>query len=359
VNAYQGRLCRLREALADLSRALLVTNLVNVRYLCGFTGSSGSLLVTDQEAVLITDSRYRLQAQQEAPDCRLQVAPRQLEGIVEVVRGLGLAGLAFERAHLTCALYEDLSARLPEVTLIATSELVEGLRMIKEAQEIRAIGQAAALTDAAFQHLCGLLRPGLTERQLGLEAEFYMRRQGADSAAFEPIIAAGPRSALPHARPSPRPLQPGDLVVVDLGARLDGYCSDLTRTVALSRAGDQEREIYQLCLWAQAAGLEALVPGAACRDVDAAARQVIASAGYGDCFGHGLGHSLGLETHEMPRLSPLDEHSLAPGMVLTVEPGIYLPERGGVRIEDLAEITASGCRLLSRAPKPAELPVLT
>ncbi len=358
MNGYEGRRCRLRDLIAEGPRACLITNLTNIRYLCGFTGSAAALVVTADDAVLITDSRYELQAAEEAPECRLHIAPRLLDGVLAVVRAAGARTLGFEAEQVTVRLHEQLTAGLPGVMLDATAGLVEGLRMTKEPGEIERIAEAAELTDATFDHLCHIMRPGLPERQLLLETEVFMRQQGADGPAFPPIIAAGPRGALPHANPSERPLQAGDLVVVDIGARLAGYCSDLTRTVAIGRAADWQREIYRVCHAAQAAALAALRPGRPCAEVDTTARAVIEQAGYGERFGHGLGHSLGLETHEGPRLSRLEERSIAPGMVLTVEPGIYLPDRGGVRIEDLVEITADGHRLLSHAPKPAELPVL-
>lgn len=363
MSVHAGRLCRLREALGDLARAVLITDLPNVRYLSGFTGSylvrePVALVITAESATLVTDARFALQVREQAPDYSYHIVPRMLEGIAAVVSELGVLSLAFEEEALSFLQHRQLGERLPGVTLIGTEGLAAGLRMLKEPAEVAAIGAAAELTDAAYAHLCRLVRPGITERQLALEAEFFMRRQGAEGVAFEPIVAAGPRSALPHAVPSPRPLQPGDLVIMDLGARLAGYCADLTRTVAVGRAGEREREIYRVCHQAQAAGLAALRPGAWCREVDEAAREVITAAGYGEQFNHGLGHAVGMEPHEPPRLARTEARAVAPGMVLTVEPGIYLPELGGVRIEDLVEVTAEGTRVLSHASNPAELPVL-
>lgn len=363
MNAYEGRRCRLRARVLEVARALLVTDPYNVRYLSGFVESlpeeaAAALIVDEEETFLVTDSRYHLQACEQAPDCSLEITSHLLQGIAAVVRRQGIVALAYEETHLTCGRRADLAEHLPQTDLIPTRDLVASLRMCKEPAELQAIAAAAALTDAAFAHLCGLLRPGMSEHILALEAEFFMRRQGAERIAFPPIIAAGPRGALPHASPSERPLHRGDLVVVDMGAVVDGYCADLTRTVAVGEASEQAREIYRICHQAQAAGLEALAPGRPGAQVDAAARQVIAQAGYGERFGHGLGHSLGLQPHEPPRLSPGETRSLSPGMVITVEPGIYLPDVGGARIEDLVEITAEGSRLLSHAPKPPELPIV-
>jgi Xaa-Pro aminopeptidase len=308
--------------------AMLVTDLINVRYLSGFTGSNGALLVfaDDREPVLATDGRYRTQAAQQAPG-------------LEVV---------IERA---CARY--LAGR-------AADEAVEALREVKDAGELALLRLACEAADAALADLVdrGGLRPGRTEREVGRELEALMLDHGADAVSFETIVAAGPNSAIPHHRPTDAVLATGDFVKIDFGALVAGYHSDMTRTFVLGKAADWQLEIYQLVADAQRAGREALRPGTGLRDVDAAARQLIADAGYAEQFGHGLGHGVGLQIHEAPGIGATSAGTLLAGSVVTVEPGVYLPGRGGVRIEDtlvVADGTSESAghipELLTRFPK--------
>jgi Xaa-Pro aminopeptidase len=323
----------------------------NLRYLTGFTGSTGAALITPREAVLLVDFRYVEQAHTEAPGWEVVQVPRQAsEALAESVRAREVRRLGFEPDGLTVRQHGEL-ARLLHPTEFVAVEGVDRLRWVKEPDELDRIRRAVQVADAAFDHILGYLRPGVRERDVATELEFYMRRQGAEREAFSSIVASGARSSLPHGRASDKPLASGELVTLDFGAVVDGYHSDCTRTVVLGPATSRQREIYDLVLRAQTAALQGLRPGLAGRDADALARRVIADAGHGEHFGHGLGHGVGLAIHEGPTLSPREEAVLEAGMVVTVEPGVYLPGWGGVRIEDLVVLTSDGCEVLTRAPK--------
>jgi len=332
---------------------LLVTNLVNVRYLTGYTGSNGIALVGDDTRTFITDFRYVEQAAEEVDAAfdRRRSTQHLLEG-VEAALGQGDVRLGFEAADMSVSEHAKLRGLLPSrIELVATSGLVEELRAVKQPEEVAAIKAAAALADAAFAQLLSGGLTGRAERDLALELEYEMRRLGAERPSFSPIVAAGPHGALPHARPRDEPVPAGELVVIDWGAQIDGYCSDCTRTVATAAIDGEAREIYQLVLDAQLAALEEVKPGAVGREVDSVPRAAITAGGHGDHFGHGLGHGVGLEVHEAPRLSQLSEAVLAPGNVVTVEPGIYIPGGFGVRIEDLVVVTDEGCEILTSISK--------
>lgn len=335
---------------------MLITDLINVRYLSGFSGSNGALLVfadpnRECDAVLATDSRYRTQAAQQAPD--LEVAIERALGRYLASRAAdgGVHKLGFESHVVTVDGLDALTGALEghKTELVRASGIVEGLREIKDAGELALLRLACEAADAALDDLVerGGLRPGRTEREVGRELESLMLDHGADTISFETIVAAGPNSAIPHHRPTDAVLAKGDFVKIDFGALVAGYHSDMTRTFVLGSAADWQLEIYQLVSEAQKAGREALRPGANLRDVDAAARQMIADAGYGDHFGHGLGHGVGLEIHEAPGIAATSAGTLLAGSVVTVEPGVYLPGRGGVRIEDTL-VVASETRETSR-----------
>jgi Xaa-Pro aminopeptidase len=334
--------------------AVLITDLVNVRYLTGYTGSNGLALIAPDTRAFVTDFRYVEQAAEEVDSGfdRLKASVDLVEAITDALPTAGELRLGFEAGHVSVREHERLRELLPgRIELVGVQGLVEELRAAKDSAEQAAIQAAAALADAAFEQLIagGLLRR--TERELALELEFDMRRRGADQPSFPPIVAAGPHGALPHASPRAVEVRRGDLVVIDWGARLDGYCSDCTRTVAAGEADGHAREIYQLVLDAQLAGLDAVRPNADGREVDGVARQKIEAAGHGEHFGHGLGHGVGLDVHEAPRLSQRSDSVLAPGNVVTVEPGVYLPGDLGVRIEDLVVVTEDGRRILTGQPK--------
>ncbi|HLS88067.1 MAG TPA: Xaa-Pro peptidase family protein [Sphingobacteriaceae bacterium] len=343
------RLARLRERLGQEGLdALWVTGATNRRYLSGFTGSAGSLLITGDAALLITDGRYITQATAEAPAFTVvRHGTKMLDTLAQQVAELGVKGLGFEAEHQTVAFFHQAKAALDGVELVPTQGLVEGLRMVKDPEELALIRQAAQMADAAFNALLPDIRPGVSERDLALALEFDLKSRGAQDLSFPIIVVSGPRSALPHGRPTERVLQAGDLVTFDWGCVWGGYCSDVTRTVVIGEPTPRQREVYDTVLAAQLAGLAALRPGVTGREVDAAAREVIAAAGYGENFSHGLGHGLGMDVHEGPRLAAGFDQELQPGMVVTVEPGIYIPGWGGVRIEDLVVITETGYEILS------------
>jgi Xaa-Pro aminopeptidase len=357
------RVSRLRAALAERGLpALLVSAPANRRYLSGFSGSNGALLITADAALLFTDGRYLIQAGRESPGFALReiVSPgRPLADLLAEAAGeLGLARIGFEAAHMSVAEHRGLAKALDEVAALEPAEgLVEALRELKDAEELATLRRAIAITDAAIVAVVPQLRPAHSERQAAWMLEVAMREGGADALSFAIIVAAGPNSARPHARPGDDLLGSGRPIVIDMGALVGGYHADLTRTVCIGEPDAQFWSIYEIVLGAQRRALAGLRPGLRCNEADALAREHIAAAGYGAHFGHGLGHGVGLDIHEGPalrRAAPGREQSgprLQVGQVTSVEPGIYLEGWGGVRIEDLALITADGCEVLSRAPK--------
>jgi len=347
------RLERLRRRLREEGyEALLVTNPYNRRYLTGFTGSSGYVLVTESRQILLSDFRYRTQAGFEAPDVEfVEHAARAEETIGECLRSLGVTRLAIEAESVTVADLRKYEAAWPGVQLEPVEGLVAALRAVKDDVELAVIREAARLADRTFDHLLGWIRPGLTEREVAIEIEMFLRRHGASSSSFDTIVASGERSALPHGVATDRRLGVGEFVKLDFGAYYRGYCSDLTRTIVLGKPTDRQRELYAVVLEAQETCLRGIRPGMTGREADALARDVIRRYGYEELFGHGTGHGIGLEIHEAPRLSPTSESVLAAGMTVTVEPGIYVPGFGGVRIEDDVVLTAGGAETLTAAPK--------
>ncbi len=346
------RVERLR-ALLEINRldAVLIAKRENRQYISGFTGSAGVALVTGRGALLLVDFRYVEQAAAEASGFEVVKVPRQVaETVTELVRGRELRRVGFESDGLTFKQYDELVKGLQPAELVSMDG-VDRLRGVKDADELPRIRRAAAIADAAFAHIQSSLRPGVRERDVALELEFFMRRQGADKEAFETIVASGARSSLPHGRASDKALGPGEFVTVDFGAVVQGYHSDCTRTVMLGEPSARHREIYDLVLAAQQAALRGIRPGLSGKEADALARQIIVDAGHGEHFGHGLGHGVGLAIHEGPTLSPREDATLEAGMVVTIEPGVYLPGWGGVRIEDLVVLTPGGCEILTTAPK--------
>lgn len=332
--------------------ALYVTNPENRFYLSGFTGTAGALFMCRNKSCLLTDFRYTVQAARESPDFEIiRVGESYPEKLLELAVKEGIKILGCEGEHLTYSQFVELEDKLTGVGLRPVSGLVEGLRLCKDGGEIRCIEEAVRLADEAFGQVLPAIRPGVTERSVALQLEFAMRGMGADAAAFKIIVASGPRSALPHGIASSRTIREGDLVTLDFGAVYRGYHSDITRTVAVGRASQKQEQIYSIVLRAQMSALASLRAGVPASLVDRAARQIIEESGYGEYFGHGAGHGLGLNIHEKPRLSSRDDTILRSGMVVTVEPGIYLPEWGGVRIEDTAVVEEGGCRILTSTPK--------
>ena len=367
LTAHTRRLERLREQLAKQELdSILVTNPENRRYLSGFTGadsgadSAGALIVSANDVVLITDGRYTEQAANECPGLRVvrrdgEFAPTAAKVLIE----LGARRTGLEAAHATVALQEDLAKALAgqaggqePVKLVSTRRVVEPLRAVKDSDELAAIERACAITDETFLHLCGYLRPGLTERQVVREIERFMVEHGAEGVAFDPHVASGPNAALPHAVPGDRVLTLGEPIIIDMGARFAGYCSDMTRTVCLGEPGPQGQEIYDLVLKSHETCEAGVRPGMNGKQADALARDVLVEAGHGEHYLHSTGHGLGLEIHEDPRLSKFAVDSvLEPGMLITIEPGVYLTGWGGVRIEDTAVVTEDGIRVLTHSHK--------
>lgn len=331
---------------------LLITRPENRLYLSGFTGSTGVLLIGLESADLLTDFRYLEQVKQQAPHFNLVQADQSVLGVTsELFRNYKGEKLFVEEEHLTLKQYKELTDKLAGAPVEPSGGLVEQLRVVKDEEEINIIRQAMRLGDLAFEHILPRIKPGVSESELALELEFFMRGQGAKGLAFDTIMASGPRSALPHGVASERLLQQGDLLTMDFGVLYRGYNSDMTRTVVLGSPNEKQLEIYHIVLEAQLAGIAAVKAGVKASQVDKAARKVIRDKGYGEYFGHSTGHGVGLAIHERPRLSATDDTVLEAGMVVTVEPGIYLPDWGGVRIEDSVLVTEDGSLLLTSSPK--------
>jgi Xaa-Pro aminopeptidase len=354
------RITRLRAHLEERElEALLVSQPANRQYLSGFTGSAGYLLISRKETVIATDFRYFEQSASQAPSFRLQPITGTsfdtwLPGMLE---GLGGKRVGFEATNLPYATCEQISAvvrALPEAErprLTATVDVVERLREVKEPQEIEAVQAAVDLGDEAFEYFLRSVTPEWTEKQAAWEIEKYIREHGGDAVSFDTIVAAGPWSAMPHAYPRDEKLGEGRPIVIDMGARLNGYCSDLTRTIALGKPDEEFRKIYDIVSGAQLTAIELVRAGMSGEEAHMLAERFIAEAGYRENFGHGLGHGVGLEIHEKPRLGRTSEDVLADGMVMSVEPGIYISGWGGVRIEDLAVVDNGRLRVLSKASK--------
>ena len=354
-----SRVDRLRERLdATGIDGLAVCNLANVRYLTGFTGSSAMVLVTPARIVFVTDGRYRTQCEQQMAsagvDAEIEITADAPEVALAVfAKGLGHLGL--EADTVTWSAQRRWSGELFDGELVATTGVVESLRMVKDHGEAVRIKAACAIADAALAGVRGRLLEGPTEREMARELDAAMLDLGAEEVSFETIVAAGLNGAKPHHRPSDRPIRPGDLVVIDFGAMVEGYHSDMTRTFAVGGAEGERRRMLDTVLEAQAAGVEAVHAGMDAAAVDAECRSVVEAAGLGDAFIHGTGHGVGLDIHEEPRLSTRSTATLAAGQVVTVEPGVYLPQLGGVRIEDTVLVTDGGCDRLTLAPKQPEL----
>ena len=357
-----GRADRLRALFPGAGcDALLVTDLTNIRYLTGFTGSAALLLVTGDRLVFVTDGRYRDQSADQlagagvAADIEIgRTGEVQREHLVAAAKGLDR--LALEAERVSWAQQQRYGADwFPDAALVATSGLVEELRIVKDAGEVARIEAACAVADEALATVRPRLGEGATEAEIALELEWQMRRLGAEGPSFDTIVASGPNSAMPHHRAAGRRIAEGDLVVLDFGALVDGYHSDMSRTVAVGGPDATQARMLAVVAESQAAGVAAVRAGVEARDVDAACRRVIDAAGWGDAFLHGTGHGVGLDIHEPPRVSTTPTGRLADGHVVTVEPGVYLPDHGGVRIEDTVVVTPDGCRTLTRAPKDATL----
>ncbi len=350
----------MREGITRLMRekhldAVLVADGANMRYLSGFTGETGYLYLSAGQQTVLTDSRYTLQAQEEASGFEVLEVSREKgygELLLELSKQEAIGRLGFEDQVMIYGTVEKLKEKLPQdLEWVALGLELAKLRRVKTQEEIKRIARAEEIGDQAFTYLLGELRPGVTEREIAAKLEYYFKTHGAEGISFPSIVASGLHSAMPHATPSGKRLEKGDFITLDFGCRYEGYCSDMTRTVVLGKANEKQKDIYRIVREAQEAGLGAVRAGVSGAQIDRVARDVIEKAGYGEYFGHALGHSVGLEIHERPALSWLDETILEPGMIETVEPGVYVPGFGGVRIEDLVVVTEEGCRNLTRSPK--------
>lgn len=331
---------------------LFISSPSNIRYLTGFTGSNGLCIVRGRSALLVTDSRYGTQARRETGGVRLAVAQN---GLAEHAASLGVLRrgerAGFESATVTYAAYRGLRSLFPGVTFLPTRELVEDLRVIKEPSEVRRLRAAAKISDAVFIELLEMIRPGVRETDLAAEISYRQRRLGAEGDAFPPIVVAGPRGALPHARPGPRRLRKGDLLTLDFGCVVEGYHSDLTRTVGVGKPDATRLRMYRAVYEAHRNAVASARAGMTGRALDAVARASITAAGFGAYFQHSLGHGLGLHLHERPRISARSFDPLPAGAVVTIEPGVYIQRVGGVRIEDDVLLKSGGCEVLTKAPK--------
>lgn len=331
--------------------AMLITSPSNRRYMTGFTGTSGTVLISQNEAKFITDFRYVHQAGNQAKGYEVVENRDAVSEVARQTVNMGITKLGFEQDHLTYKQFNHFDDKIEDVGMVPVSDAIEKLRTVKTGKEIKLLKKAADIADQAFTHILDYVRPGLTEMDVNNEFEFYMRKQGATSSSFDLIIASGYRSAMPHGVASNKVIEKGDMLTLDFGAYYEGYCSDMTRTVAIGEPADKLKGIYNIVLEALDRGINALKPGVSCREVDTVVRDFIAGKGYGEKFGHGTGHSIGLDIHEGPYFSQKSEDDLEAGMVMTVEPGIYLPDVGGVRIEDDVLVTKEGKEVLTHSAK--------
>jgi Xaa-Pro aminopeptidase len=351
------RLQKLRRKLSESNLdALLISQPDNIFYLSDCEGLEGYLLVTQDTFVVVTDFRYIEQVERQSPNCRIcRITGKMEDWLPDLLAGLPLQRLGFESSHLSFAAYQQISEIMqrarPDLELVPAKGLVEALRMVKDRDEIDLIVKAARIADAAFAHIEKVIRAGMTEKELAWELERFLRENGSQTVPFEIIVASGANAALPHARPSDYQIREGEPVVIDFGAKYNGYGSDLTRTLCAGQPDTTFKRVYDIVLNAQQAAISGIRSGMTGQEADAIAREVIRNAGYGDAFGHSLGHGIGLVTHEGPRLGPNSSDVLADGMVFTVEPGIYLSGWGGIRIEDDVVLENGTIRVISSARK--------
>ena len=353
----EARIQKLQKALFsqnDAAEGYLITSPVARRYLLGFSSTAGTGLILEDAAYFIVDFRYYEMACHAIRGCKVLLQENLPEQIKQLCAKHHASTLGVEEQTMTLSEFDSFTKSLTGLTLVRDGKLsaaLERLRLIKDAQEIEAIAAAQALSEEAYTDLLGILKAGMTEKQIALELDFRMRRLGAEDVSFETIVAAGPHSASPHAHPTDYAVQPGDLVTMDFGALLNGYHADMTRTVAIGEPGEKKRHLYQTVLTAQLEALKAMGPGKEFSAMDRVARRIIDNAGYRGCFGHSLGHGVGVEIHEGPNLAPRSQGVLKEGMVVSCEPGIYLEGQYGARIEDLVAITPEGCWNLNRTSK--------
>ncbi|KUJ91268.1 MAG: peptidase M24 [Thermoanaerobacter thermocopriae] len=330
--------------------AFVICKFVNVTYITGFTGDDSVALVTHDKAIFITDGRYTEQAQKEVKDFEVIEHKTGIKEVLkEYIKTLGIKKLAFEES-ISYGQYRELKEFL-EIELIPQANLVETLRMVKDEEEIENIKKAQNITDKAFEYLLNFIKVGMTEKEVALELEYFMKKQGAEDLSFDTIVASGKRSSLPHGKASEKVIEKGDFVTIDFGCKVNGYCSDMTRTIVMGKANEKQKEIYNIVLEAQQKAIANLKAGLTSKEADLLARSVIEEKGYGKYFSHSLGHGVGLEVHEAPSLSFKKEEILKEGAIVTVEPGIYIPYFGGVRIEDMVLLKEDGVINLTKSSK--------
>lgn len=346
------RLIKLRKFMSEHDlHCMLISKPENRRYFSGFSGSAGMLLISNTSNKLLTDFRYIEQATHQATQYEIVRYSNNIgKTLAEVISALDITKVGIEGDFVTYNEYHELMNNLSSYHLVPVQ--LDPLRMIKDNTEIAAIKKAVEIADNAFSQILSFIKPGMSEQDVAVELEYYMRKLGAERPAFDTIMASGKRGALPHGRASQKKIEFGDFITMDFGAVYDGYHSDITRTICMGKATARQQEIYGIVLAAQLAGVKAVIPGKVGKEVDAVSRRIIIDAGFGEFFGHGLGHGLGLNIHEEPRLSPANIHTvLMKDMVVTVEPGIYLPDWGGVRIEDTVLVSDEGCQILTASSK--------
>ncbi|RDU24304.1 aminopeptidase P family protein [Anaerosacchariphilus polymeriproducens] len=338
----------------NLLDAILVSDGFNIRYISGFSGETGYLYISNERHVLLTDTRYTIQAKMEAKEFEvIEVSIEKNYGmwIGEFILEDNVKRLGFEDLHMKYFEYFKFNQMWKLKEWVALENSLNSFRMVKTEEEIKKLAQAEAIGDKAFQEILNILKPGMTELEVAAELEYHMKRNGASGLSFDTIAASGINSSMPHATPTNRKLETGDFLTMDYGCVFEGYCSDMTRTVVIGKASQKQKEIYQIVLKAQLAALDAICAGKTGSEIDKVARDIIEKEGYGEYFGHGLGHSVGLFIHEEPRLSPVGNIILEENVIETVEPGIYLPGFGGVRIEDMVVVKKDGCINLTHSTK--------
>lgn len=332
--------------------AMIFTDLINIRYLAGYSGSSGMLLVTPRSADFLTDFRYKEQSTREVKGARVTIITTSLmEEMSHLQAFVKAKSIGIEEQNLTFSQFRQLERMAPKKKFVPVSNLAEELRRIKSSAEIQKIAKAAGIADQAFARIVRFIKPGMTERTIAAQLDHTLKLLGSSNPSFDSIVGSGPNGALPHAKPGERKVRKGDFIVLDFGAIYQGYHSDMTRTVLLGKPTEKHQKIYDIVARAQMTGLKTVRAGIKGLEADRAARQVIDGAGYGKYYGHGLGHGVGLEVHESPNMGMRSENILPVNSIVTVEPGIYLPGWGGVRIEDLVAVTAKGCRILTHSTK--------